>query len=184
MKKVFLFLANGFEEIEAIATIDVLRRGGLDVTTISISGSEEVTGAHNIKVISDKLFEETDFSEGDLLVLPGGMPGASNLNEHEGLKNLIMKYNTEGKYLAAICAAPLVLGGLGILKGKKATCYPSFEPQLIGADVLEDGVVVDGRITTGRGPAFAASFALSLVAQLQGSEKAEEVASGMLLNNA
>lgn len=181
MKNVFLFLANGFEEIEAVATIDVMRRGGLNVTTVSVSETKEVTGAHNVSVLADALFSETDFSKGDLLVLPGGMPGASNLNSHAGLKTLLTEYNAEGKQLAAICAAPLVLGGLGILKGKKATCYPSFEPQLIGAEISAEGVVVDGNITTGKGPAYAVDFGLSLVAQLQGEDKASEVASGMLL---
>lgn len=179
--KAFVFLADGFEEIEAVATIDVLRRGEIDLTTVSISDKREVTGAHNISVLADVLFAETDMSNGDLLVLPGGMPGASNLNEHEGLKKLLLDYNSKGKRLAAICAAPLVFGGLGLLEGRKATCYPSFEPTLKGATHLEKAVVVDGNITTGRGPGFAVDFALSLVEQLQGKSKAEEVAAGMLL---
>lgn len=181
MKKIFVFLANGFEEIEAISIIDVLRRGELDVTTVSIMGNTKVIGAHNIPVLADKLFEETDFNNGGMLVLPGGMPGASNLNAHEGLKSLIAKYNDEGKEIAAICAAPIVFGGLGLLKGKKATAYPGFETQLTGAEFIKSGVVEDGNITTGRGPGFAVDFALTLVAKLQGEEKAEEVASGMLL---
>ncbi|MCC8144954.1 MAG: DJ-1/PfpI family protein [Bacteroidales bacterium] len=181
MKKVFVFLANGFEEIEAVSIIDVLRRGELDVTTVSVTGENQVTGAHNVPVIADKLFDEVDFSEGAMVVLPGGMPGASNLNAHEGLKSLIRKYSTEGKEIAAICAAPLVLGGLDLLQGKKATAYPGFESQLTGAQFVESGVVEDGKITTGRGPGFAAEFALALVAKLQGKAKADEVAEGMLL---
>jgi DJ-1 family protein len=180
MKKIFLFLANGFEEIEAIATVDVLRRGEIGVTTVSISDKKEVTGAHNVTVLADVLFNETNFNEGDMLVLPGGMPGASNLNEHEGLKQLLLKYNAEGKLITAICAAPLVLGGLGLLKDKRATCYPSFEPTLTGATHVEDGVVVDGNITTGKGPGFTIDFALTLVQQLQGKGMADEVAGGML----
>lgn len=181
MKKVFVFLADGFEEIEAIGTMDVLRRGELDVTAVSIHDRKEVTGAHNIKVCADTCFADTDFSGGDLLVLPGGMPGASNLNAHEGLKNLLKQYNAEGKRLAAICAAPLVLGGLGLLAGKRATCYPSFEPTLTGATPVEDGVVTDGLITTGKGPGYAVAFGLELVALLQGRAQSDEVAAGMLL---
>ncbi|MDH8701873.1 4-methyl-5(b-hydroxyethyl)-thiazole monophosphate biosynthesis [Dysgonomonadaceae bacterium PH5-43] len=181
MKKVFVFLANGFEEIEAISIIDVLRRGELDTTTVSITGDKKVVGAHNITVVADKLYNEVDFSEGQMLVLPGGMPGASNLDAHSGLKTLIKEYNLKGKNIAAICAAPLVFGGLGLLKDKKATAYPGFESQLIGAEYVEEGVVKDNNIITGRGPGFAADFALALVAELQGSDKANEVASGMLL---
>ena len=127
MKKVALFLANGFEEIEALATVDILRRAQLTVETISISDKKSVTGAHNLSVIADKTFQEANFSDVGLLVLPGGMPGAKNLNEHEELKQLISQFNEEGKLIAAICAAPMVLGGLGLLKDRRATCYPGFE---------------------------------------------------------
>ena len=132
-------------------------------------------------VVADKLFEDIDFSAGNMLVLPGGMPGASNLNEHEGLKNLIKKYYSEGKNIAAICAAPLVFGGLGILQGKKATAYPGFESYLTGAEISTNGIVKDGNIITGKGPGFAPVFALTLVEELQGKTKADEVAKGMLL---
>jgi 4-methyl-5(b-hydroxyethyl)-thiazole monophosphate biosynthesis len=181
MKKIFIFLADGFEEIEAVATIDVLRRGGLDVTSVSISGTNEVTGAHNLTVVADQLFSESDFAGGEMLVLPGGMPGASNLNAHAGLKALLKQYAAEGKKLAAICAAPLVLGGLDLLQGKQATAYPGFENTLRGAVVLEQPVVKDGNIITGQGPCFALHFGLAIVEELQGKEKAEEVASGLLL---
>ncbi|MDR3060544.1 MAG: DJ-1/PfpI family protein [Dysgonamonadaceae bacterium] len=180
MKEVFVFLANGFEEIEATATIDVLRRGDLKVNTVSVSNDKVVTGAHGIPVIADMTFPDSDFSNGSMLVLPGGMPGASNLNAHEGLKNLLSFYFESGKNVAAICAAPLVLGGLGILKGKKATCYPGFEPQLIGAIVTGNPVEKDGMVITGRGPGFAIEFALALVAELQGEVKANEVAAGLM----
>lgn len=182
MKKVFVFLANGFEEIEAIATIDVIRRGGIEVTTVSISDDYMVTGAHNIPVKADVLFKEVDYSAGDMLILPGGMPGASNLNAHAGLKDELKKYVASGKKIAAICAAPLVFGGLGFLEGKKATSYPGFEDTLKGATYVKEGVVVDGNITTGRGPGFAVDFGLSIVSQLAGAEKASEVSAGMLLS--
>ena len=181
MKEVFVFLAEGFEEIEAVATIDVIRRAEINVTTVSISNDYLVKGAHAISVMADKLFTEADFSNGDMLILPGGMPGASNLNNHAGLKNLLNSYVTHEKKIAAICAAPLVLGGLGILQGKNATAYPGFETTLTGAEYVKTGVVIDGNIITGRGPGFAVDFGLAIVSQLMGQEKADEVGAGMLL---
>lgn len=181
MKKVALFLANGFEEIEALATVDILRRAQIPVETISVSDTKTVTGAHNVPVIADKLFQEADFSDVEVLVLPGGMPGAKNLNEHEELKELITKFNGEGKQIAAICAAPMVLGGLGLLKDKRATCYPGFEPELTGAQTTGENVVVDGNITTGRGPGLAFDFALRLVEQIAGLKTRQEVQNGLLL---
>ncbi|MCL2651514.1 MAG: DJ-1/PfpI family protein [Candidatus Azobacteroides sp.] len=183
MKKVFIFLATGFEEIEAVATADVLLRGGIDAVTVSITQNYPVKGAHGISVQADKLFEEVNFEEGIMLVLPGGTPGAYNLDAHKGLKDLILNYFAEDKYLAAICAAPLVFGGLGILKGKKATCYPSFEPMLKGAIMSEDRVVQDGKIITGKGPGFTFDFGLKIVTELQGQAKSDEVAKGLLLKN-
>jgi len=181
MKKVFIFLAEGFEETEAVGTIDVIRRGEIDVTIVSITNELVVKGAHDISVEADKAFKDTDFSKGDMLILPGGMPGAKNLNEHEDLKSLIKKYAAEGKKIAAICAAPLVLGGLDLLQGKNATSYPGFESYLKGAHFIENGVVVDGNIITGRGPGFALDFGLAIVAQLQGQEKSDSVAKDLLL---
>jgi 4-methyl-5(b-hydroxyethyl)-thiazole monophosphate biosynthesis len=178
---VFLFLANGFEETEAIATVDLLRRGGLQVTTVSISNDRTVTGAHHIPVIADQLFAETDFSTGKMLVLPGGQPGADNLNAHEGLRNLLKQYYAGGKKLAAICAAPLVLGGLGLLQGKQATAYPGFESALTGATFVKANVVKDGNIITGRGPGFVLDFGLAIVEELQGQTIAGEVAAGLLI---
>ena len=179
--KVFIFLATGFEETEAIATTDVLLRGGIEAITVSITGNNLVEGAHGIFVYADKLFEEIDLNKGEMIVLPGGMPGASNLNAHKELKDWILKYFIEGKYLSAICAAPLVFGGLGILKGKKATCYPSFESKLEGAIVCEDSVVQDDKIITGKGPGSAIDFGLKLVSVLQGKDKSNEVAQGLLV---
>ena len=181
MEKVFIFLATGFEEIEAVTTTDVLLRGGIEAVTVSITGNYLVKGTHGISVHADKLYEEVNFDEGIMLVLPGGTPGAYNLDAHQDLKDLILKYFAEEKYLAAICAAPLVFGGLGILKGKKATCYPNFESRLEGAIINEDIVVQDGKIITGKGPGFTADFALKIVAELQGQARSKEVANGMLL---
>ena len=181
MKKVFIFLAEGFEETEAIATIDVMRRGGLDVTSVSVTGNSLVTGAHGIAVNADMLFEKANLSSGDMLVLPGGMPGASNLNAHDGLKNALEQYAASGKKIAAICAAPLVFGGLGLLQGKQATAYPGFESTLKGAAYINSPVVKDGNIITGRGPGLVFQFGLAIVEELQGKVKANEVADGLLL---
>ena len=122
MAKVYEFLANGFEEVEALTPVDVLRRAGIEVRTVSITGSEFVKGAHDVIIKADKVFGECKFDDADLLILPGGMPGATNLNDHQGLRNLLVEHNLRHKKIAAICAAPLVLGGLGLLKDKKATC--------------------------------------------------------------
>lgn len=181
MKKVALFLANGFEEIEALATVDILRRAQIPVEAVSISDTKTVTGAHNVTVIADTTFQQADFSNVEVLILPGGMPGAKNLNEHEGLKELIPKFNGEGKQIAAICAAPMVLGGLGLLNDKRATCYPGFEAELTGAQATGENVVVDGNITTGRGPGLAFDFALRLVEQIAGLKTRQEVQNGLLL---
>jgi 4-methyl-5(b-hydroxyethyl)-thiazole monophosphate biosynthesis len=179
--KTFLFLATGFEEIEAIATTDILRRAGLDVVTVSITGDLAVQGAHNIIVCADQLFEQTNFSDGVRLILPGGMPGANHLNAHDGLKKLLLQYNSEGKKIAAICAAPLVLGELNLLQGKRATVYPGYESRLHGATVVTESVVKDGNIITGRGPGWTVDFALAIVEEWLGKEKAQQVAAGMLL---
>jgi 4-methyl-5(b-hydroxyethyl)-thiazole monophosphate biosynthesis len=179
MKKSFLFLANGFEECEAITPIDILRRGGVEVVTVSVTGTNEVTSAHNIAVVADKLFDECDFSGADMLILPGGMPGAQHLNEHDGLKQLITRLAAQNKWITAICAAPLVLGGLGLLKGRKATCYPGFEDKLIGATYTAQPVEIDGNIITGRGPGYAFNFGFTLLAALTSTAVAQEVEAGM-----
>ena len=133
MKKVYMFLANGFEDVEALIPLDVLRRGGVDVKTVSITGSLVAESAHGVRVEADLMFETADVEDADLLMLPGGMPGASNLNDHEGVKEALLAQAQAGKLVSAICAAPLVLGGLGLLKGKRATCYPGFEKTLTDA---------------------------------------------------
>ena len=181
-RKIAVHLGDGFEEIEAISIIDVLRRAGLDVLTVSVTGKLEVNGAHQINVLADKLFENVDYSRIYMIVLPGGMPGASNLNAHEGLKEQIVKFNNENRPLAAICAAPLVYGNLGILNGKQAVCYPGFEKYLKGAEVLSNPFVESGNVITGRGPGVAIQFALKLVEKLVSAEKAETLAGQMLVD--
>ena len=170
MKKAIVFLANGFEEMEATGTVDILRRGGIDTKTVSITDDRKVIGAHNM-----------EYTDADALILPGGMPGASNLNNSEPVKEALLQQYREGRIVAAICAAPMVLGGLGLLKGRKATCYPGFEPKLIGATVTGEAVEVDGNVVTGRGPGLVFNFGLALVSVLKGDAVAEEVAAGLLL---
>ena len=157
MKKVYVFLADGFEDVEALIPIDVLRRGGVDVTTVSISDFPLVNSAHGVNVEADIMFEQGDFSDADLIFLPGGMPGASNLFAHKG-----------------VCKAPL-----GILDGKKATCYPGFELALEDATYTGDLVTVDGNVTTGEGPAAAFPFAYELLAQLVNKQTSDQIAEGM-----
>jgi len=180
LENIAVFLANGFEEIEAVSIIDILRRANLEVTIISITGKTEVKGSHNIVINADLLFEDVNFNKVDMIVLPGGMPGAKNLNNHEGLKKQIIQFNQAGKPLAAICAAPLVYGQLGILKGKKATCFPGFEDYLMNANITNSKTQVDGNIITGKGAGVAIDFALKIVEMLRGKDIAQELAQRMI----
>lgn len=180
MKKVSVFFADGCEEIEALTVVDILRRAGVCTEMVSVTGELKVTGAHNIGIQTDVLFEGAGFSDAEMLVLPGGMPGTLHLQEHEGLRALLCAYHEKNKYVAAICAAPSVLGGLGILEGRKACCYPSFEEKLLGAEVVMEPVVRDGNVITGRGMGTAIPFALKLTEALYGSEKAEEIRKSIL----
>jgi 4-methyl-5(b-hydroxyethyl)-thiazole monophosphate biosynthesis len=182
MKKAVLFLATGFEEVEAVGTVDVLRRGGVETATVSITGDRKVTGAHGMALMADALLAEMDFSGVDALVLPGGMPGSKHLNACEPLKRLLAGHYEEGKLVAAVCAAPLVLGGLGLLAGRRATCYPGYESCLTGATIVEGAAVTDGNVITGKGPGLVFNFALAIVAYLQGARAAGEVAGGLLID--
>ena len=182
MKRIAIHLAEGFEEIEAITIIDVLRRAEFEAVTVSVTGVQSVAGAHGIVVQADQLFEKTNYATFDMLVLPGGMPGAKNLNEHAGLKQQIKEFYQQGKPLAAICAAPLVFGGMGLLEGKNAVCYPGFEGDLIGANVTLDPVAVSGNLITGRGIGAALRFALTIVEILGSKEKADQLAKDMLVS--
>jgi protein deglycase len=181
MKQLYLFLATGFEEIEAIATIDILRRAGLDVKSVSITSEFKVTGAHGIAVEADCIYSEIEFSNAEMIILPGGMPGTKNLNAHEGLKAALTQQAKAGKPMAAICAAPMILGQLGILEGREATCYPGNEVHLKGAILSEYMVVQDGNIITASGPGVAAEFALQIVEHFLGEEKMEEISKALLL---
>ena len=175
MKKVTVLLADGFEEIEALTVVDLLRRAKVYVDIVSITDDYTVRGAHGIPVQTEDLITEIDFKESDMIVLPGGMPGTTNLKEDENVRKAVQEAYDDGRYVAAICAAPTILADMGLLKGKKATCYPGFEDKLIEAEVCTDRVVRDGNITTSRGLGTAIPFALELISQLYGKEKAEEI---------
>ena len=166
MKKAYVFLADGFEEIEGLTVVDLLRRAKIYVDTISIMDDYIVHGAHGINVRTEDLFDEVDFDEFDMVVLPGGMPGTLHLLDHATVNEVIKKFAGEGKLVAAICAAPSVLGAAGILEGRRATCHPGFEEKLTGAATSEDAVVVDGNIITSRGLGTAIEFAAEIVAYL------------------
>ena len=167
----YLFLDNGFEEIEAITTIDLLRRAGIELTTISMTGQLLVHGAHHINVEADQLFEKTDFNNAHMLILPGG---GVMLGDHQNLCDLLVKHNNDGKLIAAICAAPAVLGKLGILEGKKATCYPGFEDAL--GESFTGGLVVESKnVITAKGPGLSADFAFCLIEKLAGEDVADGV---------
>jgi len=181
MKKVFVLLADGYEEIEALMPVDVLRRAGLDVSIVSTSEESFVTGAHNISVKSDLFLDDVDAENGELLILPGGMPGASNLFENEKVKSLITSFSEKKKWLAAICAAPMILGEMGMLQGKKATCFPGFEKHLKGAEVVKDSAITDGHIITGRGIGAAMEFSLEIVRNLLGDDTARKLGKEMMV---
>lgn len=171
-----IFLADGFEEIEGLMVVDLLRRAGIRVDMISISDSLTVTGSHKIPVTADRLRKDTDLSEYALLVLPGGMPGTLRLGECEELCEGLKRACENGQKIAAICAAPTVFGKLGLLKGKKACCYPDMEDGLLEAKVSYDPVSVDGNIITSRGLGTALPFALCLIEQLLDKKTADDLA--------
>ncbi len=182
MNTTFVFLADGFEEIEALTCIDVLRRAGMPVTTVSINPGLEVTGAHGVTVLADSLFGDSDYEGAEWLVLPGGIPGAPNLAACESLCDLLTAQDERGGKVAAICASPaVVLAPLGLLQDRRAVCYPGMEQGIEGVRWAEGPVAVDGNVVTGNGPAAAAPFALALVEQSMGRETAAQVAAGMLL---
>lgn len=176
---VYEFLATGFEDIEALIPVDIFRRGGIDIKTVSITGNKTVESAHGVKIQADMLFEESDFSDADLLMLPGGLPGAANLRDHDGLCSVLLSHYNNGGKVAAICAAPMVLGKLGILNGKHATCYPGFEELMRGAVYTADLFTVDGNVTTGEGPAATFPYAYALLEQFIGKERVDEIREGM-----
>lgn len=175
MSEVNIFFATGYEEVEALTVVDLLRRAGIETDMVSVTGDLNVTSSHGVTVKMDKLFDDVS-KDAKMLVLPGGMPGTLNLKAHEGLKELIMSYNNDGKYIAAICAAPTVFGAFGLLEGKNAVCYPGMEDGLTGANKLTDSVMVDGNIITSRGLGTAIDFGLKLISVLRDQATADDIA--------
>ena len=191
MKGVYMFFADGFEETEAIAPADVLRRGGIDVKKVSINGSLGVSSSHGVHILTDMTFSEfrnqvvlEGTSAQDVMIFPGGLPGSDNLAACDELMDMMQKHYAEGGCVAAICAAPsVVLGKLPDLKGRKMTCYDGFEPALVakGVEYTKEGVVTDGNIITGRGAGHAVNFGLAILAYLKGQDAADQVARSIML---
>ena len=170
MNTVYTFLADGFEEVEALAVVDCLVRAGLNTKTVSVNGSNTVTGAHNIKVVADIEFSEGDFSDADVLFFPGGMPGTLNLEKCPTVINAVKYCAENGLLISAICAAPSILGHLGLLKGKKAVCFPSFESELEGYKACDEFVCRDGNIITAKGMGVSVDFGLEILSYLKGKD--------------
>ena len=182
MKTSYLFLAEGFEEVEALSVVDVLRRSGAPILTVSVTGDAQVKGAHGIIVTADTVYADADFSDANWLILPGGLPGAPNLAAFEPLCELLKAHYAKGGNVAAICASPaVVLAPLGILDGKEAICYPGFETAFNGSTTVSaKPVVIDGNLITANGPASAMVFALAIANETVGPQDATTVAEGLL----
>ena len=177
---VIVFLANGFEEIEALTTVDVLRRAGLTVQTIGVGGVT-ITGAHGLTVMADCAGDDFVFAKdtAQAVVLPGGLPGTTNLSASSLVRETLLEAHRQGVMVCAICAAPSILGELGILQGKSATCYPGYEEQLLGAQPTGESVVSDGGCITAKGAGVTVDFALAIVARLVSPQKAREIGEAM-----
>ena len=182
MIKVYEFLADGSEEIESLTVVDVLRRAGVECQTVSINPTTEVTMSHGVKMLCDTTIAAVDLSDADMLLVPGGLPGATNLNDCQAVRDAILTQYESGKKVGAICAAPLILGGLGILNGKRATCYPGFEDQLIGAEYTADVYTVDGTVITGCGPSATLPYSYAILEMLGLQDKADALREGMMFN--
>ncbi len=176
---VYLFLANGFEEVEALAPLDLLRRAGVEVTTVGVGG-ELITGAHGITVKADAVASDVEFKAIEAVILPGGMPGAANLDASAAVDAALAAASRADAYLCAICAAPMVLGRRGYLDGYSAICYPGFEEELRGARISDRRVVSDGRRITAAGMGVAVEFGLAVVAALRGEATAEKLRRGII----
>lgn len=175
MKQAVMFFAEGFEEVEALMTVDLLRRGGVEVQLASITKEMTVCGSHGIRVGMDTTLDELETDQMDAVLIPGGMPGTRNLEANEEVCQILKEADQAGKIVGAICAAPSVLGKCGILDGKRATCYPGFEEQLGGACFVDEMVVADGNVVTSRGLGTSMEFGFWLLELLVSREKAEEV---------
>ncbi len=176
MAKVYAMIADGTEEVECLAVVDILRRAGVETVLVSVGRTRDVVSSHQVRIQADATVEETDFTDGDVIFLPGGMPGSENLSACEKLIGALQKADEEGRRIAAICAAPGgVLGRHGFLRGRTATCFPGFEKEFLEGEYTRQGVVTDGNITTARGLGFAIDLGIELVKLLMGEETAEDV---------
>lgn len=178
---VYLHLAKGFEEIEAVTIVDILRRGGVPIQLISMEERLEVAGSHNITVIADLLFEEADYDSCEMMIFPGGMPGTTNLLNHRELMETMVRFEAQGKLVAAICAAPMLFGKTGLVAGKRATIFPGMEDELVDAIVSQDSVVIDGNMITSKGPGTAMEFALALVGILKNEATQNKLKGGLII---
>lgn len=175
MPRAYEFLADGFEVTEAMVPVDILHRGNVEVKLISVNGSDWVASNDGIAIRCDMRIEDvTDWDDVDLLMIPGGLPGATNLNKHQGVREAFVRQAAKGKRVAAICAAPMVLGSTGLLKGRRVTCFPGFEEFLTGATLTHEPVTVDGNITTAEGPGAASKYGFCLLEQLTSEQVADE----------
>ncbi len=179
-KRVAVFLAEGMEEIEALTVVDLLYRAGIPCETVSITNSNVATSSHDVSIVCDREIGDTrfDFDDYDMIVLPGGMPGTTNLGECEDLTDQVRRFAADGRQVAAICAAPTILAKLGLLEGRRATCFPNLQDVLVenGATLVQDEVVVDGNITTSKGMGTAIPFGLAIVAHYLGQQTADDLA--------
>lgn len=178
MAKAYVFLAEGFETVEALAVVDILRRAKVEVVTVGVSENSEITSAQKVTVKADKMLADDEYTDGDIVFLPGGMPGTLNLEADRKVLEIVKKQYEAGKIVTAICAAPSILGHLNLLQGKKATCFPGYEKDLYGAELAEGRVVEAGNIITSRGMGTAIDLGLVLVERLCGSEVSEKIAKG------
>ena len=180
MSKIGIFMADGCEEIEGLTVVDIVRRAKMDITMISVNGKREVTSSHGVTFLTDAVAEEVDYGALDGIVLPGGMPGTLQLGDHERVNGIIREFAEQKKLVAAICAAPSVLGAAGILEGKTAVCHPGFEGELKGANVIYENVAVDENIITSRGMGTAFDFGLAIVSYFMDDEVVADVRTHMI----
>ena len=178
--KTAIFIAEGFEEIEALTVVDILRRAGIEISMVSITDSLQVCGSHKIQVTVDKTFDEVNFDDIDMIILPGGMPGTTNLDAYKPLKDKIQEFYDNGRLISAICAAPGVFGRMGLLEGRDACAYPGCEDQLLGANVVKTETAVSNHVLTSRGMGTAIPFALKIVERFQGTEAADKMAASIV----
>ena len=175
MAKIVVFLTNGTEEVEALTVVDLARRAGIETDTVTITDDKTITGSHGIPVILDKTFEQVNWDEVDMIVLPGGMPGTLNLKACKKLTDKVQEFFNKGKAVAAVCAAPTIPGSIGILKGRKATCFPGYEDELLGAEYVDSPVVADGNVITSKGLGTTIAFSGAIIEYLIGKDASESV---------